>query len=639
MVWIFIGSLGFIALGYQSFIQIRLQNDIFEKETTEELLKTRSRFDEKLKLIYSGLRTIARLPGLKKINRHANNMDPNALGAIQEIYNNLATSVDISEIYIVPRSFKPDDIDPITGHLEEPILSFDEIIVGKFKGKHTKSTIKLPEIEIFEYHAMVQQIDRFIKEFPKESNISGLRFPVVSSPRLMTCDNTLYNPDAPSDADRMGIVISVPFYAKSGDLLGMISAVILSRRLKNIFSEELTGKYEVKNSFSLLASAGQAGESVPFLFPEIGNITKSTILTLGPSAELGEIWNIQVEKSSSLFWKSKEVVKTIQTLVIEFILISCLIILWLVNQMIGTRRRKQLEKELEARRTELEYQKRMRESDLQLQAAQLQLVQSEKMASLGTMAAGVAHEINNPLSFVLANSEALNTYIESMKAVIKSYEHLEAACAARVDFQPKIDDLRKLKEKSDLSYILEDVEKISSETKDGILRVKEIVAGLKSFARIDDTEESEMDVNECFESALRISWNEVKYKAHLEKSLQPLPKIMGFPGQLTQVFTNLLMNSAYAVEENGLIQVKTQLVNDHIQITVEDNGKGIKPENMDKIFMPLFTTKPVGKGTGLGLSISYGIIKRHGGKIHVTSRLGQGTRFTIELPLTRSIAA
>jgi signal transduction histidine kinase len=114
---------------------------------------------------------------------------------------------------------------------------------------------------------------------------------------------------------------------------------------------------------------------------------------------------------------------------------------------------------------------------------------------------------------------------------------------------------------------------------------------------------------------------------------------MGFPGQLTQVFTNLLMNSSYAIEQNGRIQVKTELLNDRIQIRVEDNGKGIKPENMDKIFMPFFTTKPVGKGTGLGLSISYGIIKRHGGKIHATSQVGEGTQFTIELPLKRSVAA
>jgi signal transduction histidine kinase len=252
------------------------------------------------------------------------------------------------------------------------------------------------------------------------------------------------------------------------------------------------------------------------------------------------------------------------------------------------------------------------------------------------IAAGVAHEINNPLSFVLSNHDSMRIYFGLIKEILTQYEALEDLYLKGGNIKEAMQKIRELKRSENFDYILSDIESISEETKLGIYRMKEIVYGLKTFSRSDEAEASESDINDCIEVALRVVWNELKYKVTLEKDLKALPKITGFPGQLSQVFANLFVNAAHAIEDKGSLRVRTKCEGDFIEIVVEDTGKGIAAEHLKNIFTPFFTTKSVGRGTGLGLSISYGIIQKHSGTIDVESEVGQGTRFTIRIPTTQS---
>jgi signal transduction histidine kinase len=197
----------------------------------------------------------------------------------------------------------------------------------------------------------------------------------------------------------------------------------------------------------------------------------------------------------------------------------------------------------------------------------------------------------------------------------------------------KIQAIEAIRQKEDVDYILKDISNLVAESSDGTRRVMEIVQSLKSFARIDEATVMEADVNECIETTLRVVWNELKYKCEIRKNFGSLPRIRCYPGQLNQVFMNLLVNAAYAIETHGIISIETSSTPTQIVVQIADTGKGISPEHMPKLFTPFFTTKPVGKGTGLGLPISYGIIQKHQGIIEVKSEIGQGTAFTIRLPL------
>ncbi|MBL8830512.1 MAG: PAS domain S-box protein [Planctomycetaceae bacterium] len=264
-----------------------------------------------------------------------------------------------------------------------------------------------------------------------------------------------------------------------------------------------------------------------------------------------------------------------------------------------------------------------------------QLVQSEKMASLGVMAAGVAHEINNPIGFVSSNLSTLADYFATFTTLLDQYEALTVA-AKRGDLEAVKQQhaaIQATRARDDVDYIRQDVGSLLSESTDGLHRVKEIVQNLRSFARLDEADIKEADINDCLETTLRVVWNELKYKAQVVKNLQPLPAIRCYPGQLNQVFVNLLVNAAQAIAERGIITLHTEATATHIVICVADTGAGIAPENLNRLFTPFFTTKGIGKGTGLGLSISYGIVQKHNGTIDVSSKLGQGTEFTIRLPI------
>jgi two-component system, NtrC family, sensor kinase len=263
----------------------------------------------------------------------------------------------------------------------------------------------------------------------------------------------------------------------------------------------------------------------------------------------------------------------------------------------------------------------------QLQQAQRQLLQSEKLAAIGQLAAGVAHEINNPIGYVFSNIGALAGYVNDLLRLIRAYEKAGLST-------PELDRLRC---EIDIDFLAEDILSLIAESQDGIDRVKQIVHSLKDFSRADEGGDFvAADLRQCIESTLNVVNNEIKYRAEVHKEFaDDLPLVPCRPSQINQVIMNLLMNAAQAMEQRGEITVRTALHQGGALIEVRDTGRGIPADHLDRIFEPFFTTKPVGQGTGLGLSLSYGIVRDHGGWIKAESELGRGTLFRIWLPLAQ----
>ena len=290
---------------------------------------------------------------------------------------------------------------------------------------------------------------------------------------------------------------------------------------------------------------------------------------------------------------------------------------------------------LKSTRDELEQQVALRTSELKtalqdLKDSHEQVIQQEKLASIGQLAAGVAHEINNPTGFVSSNLNTLNKYVDKLHTFLDATDQ-----ATALSKDEKIIELTELRKQLKIDFILEDIKDIVSESHEGIDRIKKIVMGLKNFTRKDKEDLVPININDCLENTLDIIWNELKYKAVIEKDYGDLPETSGFPQQLSQVFMNLLVNAAHAIEDKGIITIKTRQVDGNIQVSITDSGSGISAENLAKIFEPFFTTKELGKGTGLGMSIASEIIKKHEGEISVRSELGKGTTFVIGLPIKK----
>ncbi|MFH1674651.1 MAG: ATP-binding protein [Pseudomonadota bacterium] len=301
---------------------------------------------------------------------------------------------------------------------------------------------------------------------------------------------------------------------------------------------------------------------------------------------------------------------------------------WVVEVSRNITERQQAEEELKT------FAKRLEQMNHKLKENQAHLVQSEKMASIGQLAAGVAHEINNPVGFVTSNLGTLADYVGTFKELLVHYERLTETIGTNNIEQQKdiLKQIEELIQKEDLSYVIEDIDHLLSESQEGTHRVKEIIQNLKDFARADEGELKEANINDGIEATLKIVWNELKYKCEVKKELGELPLIPCYLGQLNQVFMNLLVNAAQAIRERGEITIRTETVDGEVVIKITDTGEGIPPERLSKVFDPFFTTKPVGEGTGLGLAISYGIVEKHNGTIEVESELGKGTTFTLRLP-------
>lgn len=304
------------------------------------------------------------------------------------------------------------------------------------------------------------------------------------------------------------------------------------------------------------------------------------------------------------------------------------------------RERKRLASALEKANEALAEMNRDLQSKVEKQTSLL--IQSEKMASIGILAAGVAHEINNPISFVRGNLSALKKYHARIFELLQKYREVEGAIGSGEEsrFTALSQAAKKLREDGKLDFILKDITDLVEESLDGADRIRNIVKDMKTFARVDQAEFKHIDIHETIDAGLNILRSELRRKAEVVKEYGELPPVGCFPQKISQVFMNLLMNAVQAIEEKGTITVATRYAETgrraddrYVEIRITDTGKGIPKDNLSKIFDPFFTTKPVGQGTGLGLSIAYDIIKAHGGNILVESGEGKGTTFLVRLPV------
>ncbi|MDO6567965.1 ATP-binding protein [Alteromonas sp. 1_MG-2023] len=292
-------------------------------------------------------------------------------------------------------------------------------------------------------------------------------------------------------------------------------------------------------------------------------------------------------------------------------------------------------------RTSLLNQKnsQLEKANRDLKEAQVQLLQAEKMASVGQLAAGVAHEINNPIGFVNSNMHTLNEYILTYQIIFSQLnDMLSNDTGANQD--NAIKQLRDLMQQQDIEFVNTDITELITESKEGLMRVAEIVKGLKLFSRVDSDEMQSYNLNDCVRTTLAMVNNQLKYICSVETHLGSIPHTLMNMGKISQVITNLLINAGQAIEstgKHGTITITTCVIDGNIELQIKDTGCGIQTSHLDKLFNPFFTTKPEGQGTGLGLSISFGIAQEHGGTLHASSKEGEGSCFTLSLPINNPL--
>jgi len=263
----------------------------------------------------------------------------------------------------------------------------------------------------------------------------------------------------------------------------------------------------------------------------------------------------------------------------------------------------------------------------QLERLQKQIIHSEKMAGLGQLAAGVAHELNNPAGFIYGNMDLIRGYLGRLELMLAIYERVKLP-------QAEAEELQITKNEIGYDRLLPDLRAMIADCVEGAERIRDVVKNLRLFSRLDDARFKHIDLHESLDSTIRLlSGYYGAGRIRLVKEYGELPLVNCCAGQLNQVWTNLLVNAAQAIKNKGEVKISSKVENECAVITISDNGSGIEPRHLRKIFDPFFTTKPVGEGTGLGLSISYGIIEKHGGTIHAESTPGAGSKFRVSIPL------
>ena len=299
--------------------------------------------------------------------------------------------------------------------------------------------------------------------------------------------------------------------------------------------------------------------------------------------------------------------------------------------------REQAEALLEARSRELfEANETLKNAYNTLHDQKAQLVQQEKLASIGMLAAGVAHEINNPVGFVKSNLQSLQEYTKSYTKVLQAYRGITELIASKdpdAATKQSLEDLQQLLITTDLETIAEDGVACIEESLSGVQRIEEIVTSLRDFSRSDSDDRLQINVHDSLESAIKLVWNEVKYNVKVVKEFGDLPLVWAINGQIVQAFVNIIFNAVQAMERQGQLIIKTLSDPYFVHIDIIDSGPGIEEQHLSKLFDPFFTTKDIGSGTGLGLYISHGIIDKHKGKLLAYNAPMAGARFRVSLPI------
>ncbi|KKL98588.1 hypothetical protein LCGC14_1822910, partial [marine sediment metagenome] len=585
---------------YRADLQAALEN--YRIESHDQAAVVAEAFRDTFNSMYQGLRTIARLPGVRAIERDADaiefhgaggtGFDENARQAVQEIYNNLASNVAMSEVYVVPVELEPDRIDPRTGKLEEPIATFDELITGQTAetdGEEGHSH-DVEEIEIFEYRLMKRQLAWLKREVPRVEDIRGLNFPAISGPEVVTCDNTRYSPGRPDDRDRSGLVYSVPFYGMDGQLRGCISGVILTHVLRDLLP---SGNYVVRNDrHDYLVDPhdnGQWRESREFALqpgPDPSLLYSETLkLHLVDDGQ----WLLWVGQPDTMYWSRTDVTAALHMASAGYlgvvILTSALcVVTFLVRR---TRRlleetNQQLEKRVDVRTAEF------KEAMVAAKAAD-----HAKSAFLANM----SHEIRTPMTAILGFSDLLldpaddaSDRLNAINTIRRNSRHLLAV----------INDIL-------------DLSKIES----GMMEIERTPVHTRRLLR---------DIIDlCYAAAKERSNNLTTEFAG------PIPDyVESDPVRLKQALLNLVGN-AIKFTENGTVRITAECdrQTEAIAFHVIDTGIGMTPQQVGRIFQPFQQADPSMTrrfgGTGLGLTITRGLAQMLGGDVTVKSEAGQGS--------------
>ncbi|MDE2385900.1 MAG: HAMP domain-containing histidine kinase [Alphaproteobacteria bacterium] len=627
-----------------SLIQARHNKDIevarahFTKEHHDQAAQDTARVDSALHAIRENLRLLAALPAVRGIDRHGENLSPEGRIILQQIYDNLANDVDVSEIYLLPIGFEPNRIDPITLKKEAPIIALDQLIVGGGKqlsqqgmkgatfGNFPSHAALPPEIEDYEYAQMVEQASWFSKYYPSEDRITGKDLPMISGPEIITCDNTQFILSG-KEADRSGLVFSVPFFDGDGKVKGMVSAIILTNALKALlpahhlalvnptYGYAAAGR-EMGELTSSAALMGQAQPDPSMVYSEVFPLAQ---------ADQRSTWSIWTGAPESEFNASRDVEEAGQKRFNSLLLLGLFALLatgFLVlvrRSLMSARalarshmRAKNIAHKQEAEAKAAADQFKKLNDDIsqlntelndrlhQLSEAQDQIIASGKMAQLGQLVATVAHEIRNPLGGVRTTLFTLRRKCE----------------AAGVDAGLQIKRI---------------------ET--GVNRCDAIITQLLDFSRSQAIQAETQDI---------VAWLRGLVEDFGEDAPAPL-SINLFLGEdqrdaaydaerLRRAVVNLMSNAREAVLSKHMVNsrapvIEVELRNSArgIEIEVRDNGPGIPRDIMDKIGEPFFTSKSF--GSGLGVAAAKQVAKLHGGGLEFSSEAGQGATFTLWLPL------
>ncbi len=599
-------------------VKLKVDSDLrsalhaYRTQAAGETQTTVESIEEKFAQIYGSLRTIGMLPSVRRIDRHGTNLDDDALASIQQLYNNLKANVDVSEVYIVPVGINPERIDPVTGALEAPILMFDQLIVGAAnraiaEGQEVgEEEFEEPEVEIFEYRAFRDQMTWLKAHAPTDAGFQGLERPMLSSPEVMTCDNTIFVRTG-RDADRLGFMFSVPFYGLDGALKGTVSAIMRTRAL---------AAYLPNGNFALLndelgarivsEAAGLASTSAS---AEAGSLHYSSLIDLGvrdPEAH----WQLWAGRPNQDFTHSTAV-RSISAFRWTASVLAALLAVGVAAFLVAIAGRFRAQG---MQRAELERQVGDRTAALSTMAQeqrQLRAAADNANQMKSTFLANMSHELRTPLNAIIGYSEMI----------------LE-------DFED---------EKTDATA--EDVDRI---LKSG----RHLLALINQILDLAKVESGRVEItNERFDAAaLAAASIETIRPAALANEVtlrvdggQGLGAGCGDEFKLKQCLLNLLSN-AVKFSKGGSVTLEARRVRqgdvEMFEFSVVDNGVGIKPEQVERIFQP-FAQADAGTegkygGTGLGLAITRNMARMLGGDILVTSTWGQGSTFTLRAPVNFS---
>ncbi|MEP7015658.1 MAG: ATP-binding protein [Verrucomicrobiota bacterium] len=618
--WIYI-AIALAGLALSGAIHFKYDQDLaddralYHREANHDLREVAAPVEGAFNQMYQGLRTIARLPAVRSIDRYAENLSADGKQTIQEIYNNLASDVAVSEVYIVPLDLEPEEIDPRTGKPQVPIITFDELIVGRNgdeqNGRKSEAEPAVPEIEIFEYRLMKQQLAWFKKHYPREESIAGVKVPALTGPEVITCDNTRYRPSMPNDKDRSGFVYSVPFYGPDGTLRGCISGVMLTRAVSDLLH---SGSYAVRapgHDFTVPPRRHGTWESsakwLNAAAPDPSLVESQTLALNLNDAETK--WYLWSGLANEEFWARPTVSATRRFAWIGHIAVFLLTsgagcIAWL-----AVRRREFM------RATQLQLEERVQKRTLDLAQANGDLTRAKLVAETANRAkseflANMSHEIRTPMNGILGMTDLtldteLNREQREYLGMVKTSTHsLLGVINDILDFS-RI-EAGKLEMES-ISFSLRDAIEV-------MLKPLGVRADHKHLELVADIPASVPD--------------------HL----------IGDPMRLRQILANLVDNAIKFTQRGKIVMkvVTESVAHDEIELhfSVADTGIGIAPEKQEGIFEAFAqadssTTRNYG-GTGLGLSIASQLIQKMHGKIWIESEIGAGTTFHFTIWITAS---